>query len=261
MTGELDGGAAPISALDLQRLAARGWPGTRTGWVGGWLLRAGGGWTWRANSAVPFHEPRRGLDAMLERVTKWYARDKLSPMVQVPLPARTRLREQLVDRGWTDHWGAATLTADIAAVLATVRRPRDLPPVTLADAPDPQWLATYRYRGGALPDVAPDVLCAGRHPQFLSVVEDGTTVGICRIAVDGDWVGITAVEVSAAHRRRGLATHLLVAGLDLARAGGARYAYLQMEHSNVAARTLYTRAGFAFHHEYRYHGPAPEQSR
>lgn len=250
-----------ISALDLQRVAARGWPGTRTEWVDGWLLRAGGGWTWRANSALPFHAPPRGLDAMLERVTRWYARDGLPPMVQVPLPVRARLRARLIDRGWIDLWGAATMTADIAFVLATVRNGGDLPPVAIADAPDRQWLATYRYRGGALPAVAPDVLRAGRDPQFLSIVEDGATVGICRIAVEGGWVGITAVEVDAAHRRRGLATHLLVAGLSHAQRGGARHAYLQMERDNVAARTLYTRAGFTFHHEYRYHGPASGSSR
>lgn len=78
---------------------------------------------------------------------------------------------------------------------------------------------------------------------------------MCRIALDECWVGITAVEVAQVHRRRGLATHLLVAALDHACARGAARVHLQTTDENGVALTLYRAAGFTRHHHYRDHGP------
>jgi ribosomal protein S18 acetylase RimI-like enzyme len=258
-----------IDDLDLERIAALGWPGLENEWDGGWLLRAGGGWTGRANSVLPLGDPGpdagaadgpdggpAAVDGALARVEAWYRARGLPPTVQVPLPARDDLRALLAARGWTERWGAVVMTARIADVLATVPRPVGPPAVILADGPDPDWLAAYHYRGGPLPEVAVDILRAGAAPAFASVVEDGVTVAICRTALDEGWLGITAVEVDSAHRRRGLATRLLVGVLDDAVARGARWTYLQVDDANAAARTLYGRAGFTPHHTYRYYRPA-----
>lgn len=250
-----DGAAADIEVLELERIAALGWPGLRTEWLHGWLLRAGAGWTGRANAALPLRDAGADLDPMLDRVTRWYDAQGLPPLVQVPVPTLDGLRAQLHERGWVDRWGAVVMTADVPAVLATVTRRPELPPVRFADDPGDAWLAAYHYRGGHLPDVAIEVLRAGAEPRFLSVVDGGSTVAICRTSVAEGWIGITAVEVDDAHRRRGLATHMLVAALERARAAGVARAYLQTEHTNTAALALYARAGFALHHDYRYHGP------
>jgi GNAT superfamily N-acetyltransferase len=246
------------AVLELERIAALGWPGLETEVVDGWLLRAGGGWTGRANAALPLLDASDELDAVLDRVARWYRARGLPPLVQVPLPVCTSLRDRLIERGWVDRWGAVVLTAGIDEVLERTPRRPELPPVTFGHAPDPAWLAVYHYLGDSLPDVAVDVLCAGS-PRFLSVVEGGETIAICRIAVDEGWVGIAAVEVAHAHRRRGLATHLLVAALDHGRARGATRVYLQTTDENEAALTLYRRRGFTRHHHYRYHGPPPDR--
>lgn len=242
--------------LELERVAARGWPGLRNEWVGGWWLRAGGGWTGRANSALPLHDDGRNIDTLLAHVQRWYRADGLPPTIQVPLPARSDLRLALEQRGWTPRWGAVVMTAMVADALAGVPPLAGLPAVDVADAPDEAWLQAYHYRGGALPGVARDILRAGARPRFLSVAEAGATVAICRTATSDGWLGITAVEVATTHRRRGLATHLLRAALELARDDGTERVYLQADHANVAAQTLYARAGFARHHEYFYFRPA-----
>jgi GNAT superfamily N-acetyltransferase len=243
--------------LELERIAALGWPGTETADVGGWMLRAGGGWTGRANSALPLSPVAEGaLERRLQRVAAWYDARDLPPLVQVPLPTRERLRSGLVARDWVDRWGAVVLTAPIATVLAALDG--DGPgEVVIDDEPTPAWLAAYHYRGGALPTSAVDVLTAGTMPRFLSVVDAGTTRAIARAAVADAWVGISAVEVDARHRRRGLARRLLVAALEQAWTAGATAAYVQTEETNHPALRLYTSAGFTLHHRYRYHGPLP----
>lgn len=255
-TNHRAGAARADDVLELERIAALGWPGLEAEVVDGWLLRAGGGWTGRANAALPVCDVADDLGATLDRVARWYRARCLPPLVQVPLPACAVLRDHLVAYGWIDRWGAVVLTAAIDDVLHRTRRHPELPPVTFDEVPGAAWLEAYHYLGGSLPAVAVDVLRAGS-PRFLSVAEDGHTVAVCRIVVHRGWLGIAAVEVAAAHRRRGLATHLLGAALDHARAGGARDVYLQTTDENQAALTLYRGAGFARHHHYRYHGPPP----
>lgn len=252
-----------IPDLELERIAALGWQGLETERLGGWLLRAGGGWTGRANSVLPLGGPGLPLDAALDHVSAWYTARHLPPTVQLPLPAREDLRAALAERGWTDRWGALVLTAGVAALRAKGLAVAGLPPVTVAVEPGPDWLGAYHYRGGPLPPVAPAVLRAAATPAFAAVEEAGKPIAICRLSVDEGWVGITAVEVAPGHRRRGLATHLLAGALDWASESGARSAYLQVDSDNTAALALYQKAGFKVHHTYRYYRPGrrPSQNR
>src|SRR5436305_8792085 len=52
--------AAPSTAdeLGLERIVAAGWRADQTQELGGWLLRASGGFTGRANSVLPLAAPR-----------------------------------------------------------------------------------------------------------------------------------------------------------------------------------------------------------
>ena len=55
---------------------------------------------------------------------------------------------------------------------------------------------------------------------------------------------------SPSHRRRGLATRVVEALGDWARARGASHAYLQVAAPNTVAIASYERLGFADHHTY-----------
>jgi N-acetylglutamate synthase len=48
---------SPLDVADLERLATRGWRGAEEAPLGEWLLRAGGGFTGRANSALVAGNP------------------------------------------------------------------------------------------------------------------------------------------------------------------------------------------------------------
>ena len=68
-------------------------------------------------------------------------------------------------------------------------------------------------------------------------------------------MGLQAVEVAPAHRRRGLATRIVETLLDWGASYGALSAYLQTVADNAAAARLYEAYGFVTHHTYRYLRP------
>ncbi len=182
--------------------------------------------------------------------------------------------------------GALVLTAPTAALVpdpesgpAVELGPGDGLRLAAAERPDPDWLSTYRYRGQVLPQVATTLLMSAQRQVFLSIRESsqessngsiressqessngsirddtgGRTIAVARGSLDGDWVGVTAVEVAASHRRRGLARLLLA---EIARWGlqhGGTGTYLQVGDANVAAIRLYEAAGFTVHHRYDYY--------
>ena len=232
-----------VGDLELERIAALGWPGTETAELDGWLLRAGGGFTGRANSALPV-----GSDPDPAAVLDWYAARGLPAMVQLPLPASAALLAGLEGSGWRLMHGAVVLTATTADVLARTPVRPELPEVDVADRPDAEWLSLYHHRGNPLPAAAVDVLTAG-DPTFVTLRIDGRVAATCRAATAAGWLGVTAVEVTESLRRQGLATHLL---RQVAQRSDATHVYVQTEHSNSAALALYGRAGFTRHHEYRY---------
>lgn len=270
MTG---GGTCPaISVQELEAVAALGWRAADQAPLGDWLLRAAGGFTGRANSALAVGDPGLPLPEAVAEVCRWYRARQLPPMVAVPYPLAgpgdSEVDAYLAGHGWHLRSGAATvMTAPPTAVLAgTDAEPvpalaHGPPPlsqarVTISPEPDAGWLARYHYRGqdpGSQPAGHVRALLASAPWQaFAAVREEGRVLAIGRVAMAGGWAGITAVDVDPAHRRRGLATAVTAALASAAASRGAVALYLQVENGNHAARALYRRAGFTDHHRYHY---------
>ena len=254
-----------ISIPDLEHAAAGGWRAPEEARLGRWLLRAAGGFTGRANSALAIGDPGLPLAAAIDRVGQWYRARGLPPMVAVPFPPgqpqRTGIDRFLSERGWPIRSGPATVMTAVPGTVARAAAPALAAPgpagagwagVDLAAEPDRGWLALYRYRGQLPPPISRRLLMSAPWQVFASVREAGEVVAIGRMAVSGDWAGLTAFEVRPSHRRRGLATGLIAALAALARDRGITGIYLQVADDNVPARSLYHRAGFADHHGYHY---------
>ncbi|MGB3773187.1 MAG: GNAT family N-acetyltransferase [Rhodococcus sp. (in: high G+C Gram-positive bacteria)] len=240
----------------LESAAADAWPGTDQHWLDGWLLRAGGGVTRRANSAVPLR-PEASTGSLPE-IESWYRGRGLTPQLVVP----DRLLR--VPPGWTESAEALVLTSSLSApVLASrtrvARRGRVRPDsrgaahsVTESAGPDETWLALHPRYGS--PGAAAELIA----------VRDGTTaylrvgdVAAARVAVTEAptgrrWVSITALSTDPEHRRRGHATTLFTEAMRWGSEHGATHAYVQVEDDNLGARQLYDGLGFAEHHRYRY---------
>jgi N-acetylglutamate synthase len=264
--------ARPSTAdvLELERVCALGWRADETAEIEGWLLRADSGFTGRANSAMPLNRPPESLERTLAAARAWYAARGLPLRVQSPLPARALLDAELNERGWPAdpdvHVFAARLdvllarttpqprTTALARAAPLARAAQPAADIEITSAPDVDWLAAYHYRGrGALPESARGLLLRHDRVGFAAARLAGRPVAIARGAVDDGWLGVTAVEVSSQHRRRGLARAIAHELWRWARdEHGATRSYLQVEHTNQPAIGLYLGLGYWHHHDYRY---------
>lgn len=260
---------------DLERVAAAHWRGTEEEWLGDWLLRAAGGFTGRANSALPLGDPGLPLDDALAVVTRWYRGRGLPPMIAVPVPL-----DDDAHRGVGDHRQAGGQGRELDEHLARLSWPvrqapaffmvADLPlaipadglpggrTVLVSDEPDDAWAARYHYRGQVhLPPIARQVLTSAQAQSFVSIRDGGEVIAIARLSVADGWAGLTAVEVDPGHRRQGLGGAITAGACLVAAQRGVPRAFLQVGVDNDPAQALYRRLGFRCTHRYHYR-VAPE---
>lgn len=235
----------------LERIAARGWRGVEEEPLGEWLLRAGHGFTGRANSALALGDPGVPLSEAVDRVRDWYAERGLPPTVQLPLPPSEPADEVFAAAGWVAANAAHVLLSDLPDLMRRTGDAAERVEVTVLAEPDAEWLGQYHYRGSALPPGAREVLVNAADVGFTGVRSDDRLVGVARGAVDGGWLGVTAVTVDPAYRRRGLGTALLHA-LGAWASGRADGVYLQVAPDNDVALRTYAAQGFELLHRYHY---------
>lgn len=238
---------------ELARATARAWQPPESERLGEWTLRAAGGFTRRANSALPLGDPGLPLDAALDRVRDWYAARELPAYVQAATGAadtQELLCAELERRDWRREVSAEVR---IAALAPIGDLDADVDAVRLDRSFDEDWLRRYQRSGEPGPQVL-KVLGSGPSVWFASVPGTGDIpAAIGRCVVDGRWAGFMAVEVDPAHRRRGLATSVMTALARRALDEGASAAWLQVEADNGGARALYDGMGFAVHHHYHHY--------
>lgn len=223
----------------LEHAAAAAWPGAENCWLDGWLLRAGHGVGFAANSAVPLD-----LSAQLSTVpaiVDWYERRGLTPRLALPdrvlqsPPGLTGERTELV------------VVRDLSDMAAGDAGPSP----TLSARPDDAWL---RMSGG---DIPVDVLTAVLGGE-LAFARQGDAA-VARAAVTGApdgarWVGISCVRFADDADER-TAADLCEALLAWGAGRGATRGYLRVP--ETGATTLAAALGFRLHHRRRYVSVGP----
>lgn len=244
---------APLAAVTrLESLCADAWPAQHERRLGGWRLRAAGGYTGRANSALAVGDPGLPLERALEAVRAFAAEHGIGPRVQAPVGSPW---DHAVSRaGWVleaDHAAGAEVSVmvlDLAALAAVGDHAVELP-----ERPADPW---WRLVGGVDPTPAQrHVLDPGGDPRTafaLARGDDGEPVGRLRATLVADHLHLSWLDVLPAARRRGVGSALLGAAAGWGREHGARWGVLQVALQNTAARAVYDRLGFVEHHRYRY---------
>ena len=232
----------------LEGLCADAWPAPVDEPLGAWRLRAAGGWTGRANSALAIGDPGRPVADALQRVREFAARHGIPPRVQAPIGSpwdRAVAAEQWVlDAGHEAGAEVAVLVGDLRAVARPAPRGVDV-----ALRPSAAW---WELTGDD--PAARAVLDPGGAPLTAFLLFHGVDgpAGALRATVVEDHLHLSVLEVVPAARRHGVATGLVAAAAAWGLEQGARWAVLQVALKNTAARALYDREGFVEHHRYRY---------
>ena len=273
---------APHRALSveaLQEVMVGAWGALEREWLGRWQLRAGAGYTMRANSVALLGDPGMPLAEAVDHARDWYAVRSLPLNLTLAGPVGFSVTDdplgQLVlGRGGREAERCLTMTADTAAVLAavspstipdTANTPRELRELECETRPDltERWLLAHRgyrsaHRLGASGSVDKDweriaraVLTGSPAQLFATVIgPDGEVVALGRGGLTPGWVGLGSVWVHPDHRRRGLAQTVTRSLLAEAHTRGARATHLQVLSHNAPARSLYESMGFQPHHDY-----------
>jgi len=265
------GGPPPerTSAEDLERHALLGWRALHEP-LGGWTLRAGGGFTGRANSCLAVGDPGLPVAEAAERIRAFAALNAIPPRAQVVQGSEPE--QALRALGWRDTYVPTdVLAVRLADLLGETARH---PGVRLTEELEVPWWNAYlesladrpagtRTGTSAPPDPALlRLVLAGNPPRAFASVPaadaaraDGRPLAVGRGHLSAEWLGYAALWTRAEHRRQGWASAVMVALGHWAARRGARYAYLQVASGNAGALAAYSRMGFRRHHAYRYLAP------
>lgn len=241
----------------MERRATADWPPEETERLGEWLLRAAGGYSRRANSALALGDPGVPMPEALRRVEQWYA-DRGLPALVLTVPTEP-VADQVAAEGWTAF--SDDVLFQVAGVAAVLRHLDEHAPeaattadrVELREELDASWWVAEHD-----PPFSPHVRAVQEGPEevvFARLEVDGAVVARGRGVLDvGPDVrlGLSTLWTRPDLRGQGLGAGVLRALLEWAAEGGASSSYVQVEVGNARAVALYERLGFLTHHTYRY---------
>lgn len=257
-----------VTVSDLEELMVDGWRPLEVERRGRWLLRAGEGYTRRANSCLVLGPTERETVTALDDIITWYRERGLPPLLQVPLapgfgPQDDDFVREVTALAWQVTSPTLVMTAASAEVSDRGTEPsaRSLDVEVDADI-TPEWWQLADERARSHDAVARRILTGSPNQAFVTVREEGVTVAHGRMALAQGWGGLFEVAVTPERRRRGLARALVGRCADEAARRGARSLYLQVGAENTPAVALYKSLGFTVHHTYVYlRAPEPASPR
>lgn len=241
-----------VSAEGMQRICSSGWPAAEVEPLGDWLLRAHDGLTGRANSVMAVGDPGLPLDDALGRVAGWYAARDLPVLAQQPQGGS--VDRALDQRGWSMLHVTIVQVAPVARVLERLPVREELRS-TVEPTPSADWRGLMHDLDTGRPDRHLEILTGPPRVGFCTVFSDDVPVGIGRVSIEGEWAGVTSVDVAPSAQRRGVGTEVMRVLLEWAAGQGSVASYLQVRARNPAALGLYARLGYRTHHAYCYRVP------
>jgi ribosomal protein S18 acetylase RimI-like enzyme len=227
----------------IERAAGLTWSPDERTTLAGWELASSGGFTRRANSAVPTATAATDVEARAA-VESWLAERGAPLVVRV-----TPLADELLIERTTESWGLDR--ADETVVMVSGRL-TDLPlRMAIVDPSDRDFAAELLSMNGrpvgAMETWMRMVTRLGENA--IGIWDRGTAVALATVA--DDLAAVYSVAVNPAHRRKGIATNVMATAESWAISRGAERAFLQVHEDNGAGRAIYRKLGYK--EQYRYH--------
>ena len=245
----LAGKGAPLTlrVLELDQICNLTWPATESVENSGWLMRASGGVTNRANSVLPLaaNLEAGSLTDFTEKLAAtqdFYQKRNLPTIFQLALPTWQVLYDRLSSIGAVEKNRSNTMVTDLASAEQWIPAGFE---IAQSSELSNEWLELP-----PIPGI--EKILSGCDATYLTILKNGQTIGTCRIAIAKGWSSITRVYVHKDFRGQGLGKAIVSAALQASFEQGATKAVLQVEANNAIAIGVYESLGFNFHHEYSY---------
>jgi len=236
---------------ELERLTLATSPALNEEHYDGWVLRASGTDTRRANSVTQLEPGRFPLSEKIDYCEAWYAKAKQPSTFRLT----TALSPETLD-GELARRGYAVFTPSHIMTMALAEVKSEADDVALQVRSAAEGIADLHSLKGSDAALAErDTLRQAQWTlaeHYLALRDEGRIVACGMARADGKYVGIFNMRAAHDARGRGFATRLASALLTWGREQGAARAFLQVEQSNVPAVKLYRRAGFEVAYDYHY---------
>jgi ribosomal protein S18 acetylase RimI-like enzyme len=246
-----------ILIRQLEEMAANTWPAEVTQEMDGWILRAAGGYSLRANSVLALG-PLPSHPQWLEEVEDFYFRRSLPVLFHVSPASDPRLEPLLEERGYGKLLSVSLHVAETRQILRMTEQAEKSAELTVHSAPlpDQEWMDVYMQYEEFPPErrAFSERLCAAKGPRaaYLLVRVKDRPAGLATVVTERGWTGLTNVVTGPDFRRMGVARALLCAAAEWSESMGAGKMYLQVEDKNKPALGLYAKAGFRKLYGYHY---------
>ncbi len=239
---------------EIEIASRRAWPALEEHETPAGVLRYAAGVSRRSNSMNPLCD--RSVDAVsvIQSSEDFFAPRKLPSVVRVTAPlghmsaSQYLLDGMLQERGYRMESPTMVMVAPVQAGSERVEAPA---------YSQQQWLEAW-YRVKAMPteslSVHAAMLARIEDPHYLALRFNALSAPLATaLAVHSqNCLGLFGVATAEQARRQGQAQSLLRELLAWGAGRGARYAYLQVETANMAARQLYEKHGFQEAYSYWY---------
>jgi N-acetylglutamate synthase len=218
----------------------------------GWVLRASGTDTRRANSVTQLQPGALSLAQKIAYCEDWYfTRDQIPTFRLTSALSPPALDRLLEERDYEIVTPSHIMTAQLSPAIGQGVAPANIRKRTLAEG-----IADLHGLKGSDPALAArDIARQGAwsEPECHLAWFEADQVVACGMArVSGNWAGLFNMRTASEWRGRGIAGHLVQSLLHWAVGLGATQAFLQVEQGNAPALALYSKHGFNVRYDYHY---------
>ncbi|WP_345451193.1 GNAT family N-acetyltransferase [Arthrobacter gyeryongensis] len=252
-----------MSLTSIEELMDRAWPAPHREDAGGWVMRAAGGVTQRANSVWP-REQASDHESAVRAATQWYRSRRLPLILQVFDDERSAGLNAVLDAQRFTRQSETLIMVRRGGILPATRLGDLSTDVEISEEASEEWLRLWWSvdgRGGdAELEIARSILSSCPSVHALVRDDDGAPAAVGRLALVDGKGGIYCMATKAGHRRSGFGQRVLDALLTAGSHRAVSEFWLLVMASNTGARALYEGAGFAEHGRYLYRQARPQRA-